>query len=326
MRIKGMLLRLQCFFTGHNWVLLSECSQGSEKAVKKFFSAIMIVMVVWFFIGAAFTYRYLKQEETWIWIGGGVLASLLVLSIERQIILTVGKHSLSLLFRGLLGVGMALLGAVIMDQFILNEDIEKHKVQKTIEEVNRLLPIRTQELQNQLKDIDATIKAKEAERAQLVQENIKKPTVTTGSRTIIQGKTRSGRMGVVGRQIETKTIENPNSEIISRIDDSIKQLWQDKQSREQELRNVKENLHTEIQQKKGFLDEINVVMNLISSSWAAFAVWALFFLIFLSIELFVVVSKWKDEPTDYDFIVDQQMRLRKERALTLYAKENLASK
>ena len=63
--------------------------------------------------------------------------------------------------------------------------------------------------------------------------------------------------------------------------------------------------------------------NLIFSSSASFAVWSLFFLFFLFIELLVAFSKWKDEPTDYDVIVEQMMRLRKKRAKELYSPENV---
>ena len=53
---------------------------------------------------------------------------IIVIQIERQIILSVGKNVLVPVFRIILGIVMAIIGSVIIDQIIFREDVEKGKI------------------------------------------------------------------------------------------------------------------------------------------------------------------------------------------------------
>jgi hypothetical protein len=53
---------------------------------------------------------------------------IIVIQIERQIILSVGKNKLVPLFRVAIEVVMAVIGSVIIDQIIFREDVEKVRI------------------------------------------------------------------------------------------------------------------------------------------------------------------------------------------------------
>lgn len=161
--MKDLWLKIGCYITGYNYALIKNSSEASAKTVKKFLSAILIVSILWGFIGYNFAQRYLHSGIT-----GSILVSLvmiiIVIQIERQIILTVGKNWLIPVFRVLLGIVMAIIGSVIIDQIIFREDVEKGKISNLQAEVNSILPVKTKELDLQIKQIDSAIYLKETEK------------------------------------------------------------------------------------------------------------------------------------------------------------------
>src|SRR5690606_14673839 len=106
--MKDGWVRLGCFLTGWNYQILQSCTESSRKQLKKYLSAILILVILWALIGYTFSARYVKTE----WLGSTVAALLFVVvivQIERQIILTVGKAWWLRAFRGVLAVIMAII-------------------------------------------------------------------------------------------------------------------------------------------------------------------------------------------------------------------------
>ena len=108
MTMKNWWLKFGCFLTGYNYNLLTQCSEVSAKEVKRFTSALLIISVIWFFIGYAFTNRYLHFGIPGSMIGG-LISVFLVVQIERQIIMQTSKNRSTLLVRGLIAIVMAFL-------------------------------------------------------------------------------------------------------------------------------------------------------------------------------------------------------------------------
>src|SRR5512133_1046267 len=167
--MKDLWLRTGCYITGYNYTIIKNSSEASAKTVKKYLSAILIVSILWGFIGYSFAQRYLHTG-----VGGSILVSLvmivIVIQIERQIILSMGKNSLVPIFRTLIGIVMAVIGSVIIDQIIFREDVEKVKISNLQAEVNSILPVKARELDLQIIQLDSAILAKESERTALIEE------------------------------------------------------------------------------------------------------------------------------------------------------------
>lgn len=120
-----MFDKIGCKLIGWNWEILSTCGEASHRQLRKYMSAIIIMMILWGTIGYCFAENYLNMT-------GMLQKSLvsfafivIVLSIERVIILTVGKAPLMKWMRILLAIAMAMLGSCIFDQLIFRNDIQQ---------------------------------------------------------------------------------------------------------------------------------------------------------------------------------------------------------
>jgi hypothetical protein len=312
-------IRVGCFLTGYNYAILSASSEMAVKSVKRYTSAILIVCILWTFIGYSFTERYLFgtpiQAAT-----GAVLMILIVVQIERQIILSVHPSKALLIARGVIAVLMATIGSIIIDQIIFKQDIELEKITYIQERVNATLPGKTEELRNQVAAIDTAIRKKEAERTAIIDEVTRTPFIKNTSTQVIPSKVQTTTTDSMGRPITsekivnstsiiTTNIPNPKQTLIAPIDKTITELRKAKNERESSLLNVRPQLESKIESKVGFLDELKVMVLLISKSWVALAVWIIWFLFLFSLEILVLIGKMTDQQNDYEKTILHQMSL-----------------
>lgn len=320
--MKNWWIKFGCFLCGYNYSLIKSCSEASKKSVKKYTSALLIVMILWALIGFLFTREYIRLDI----IGSSIAALtmvIIIVQVERQIILGT-KNNFAVGFRILIGLVMAILGSVIIDQIVFKEDIEKQKLFTIEDEVNRILPKRTKDIKNQVATLDSILIGKELERNFLIDEITKKPTIKIPSssitkipKTIIYTKVIDGQekeflkdTTVVERTYATTSIANPKTDFLPKLDDQIQKLRNNRNELSQQLIEIRERLRLELTGKKGFLDELEVMFDIILSSWISGGIWMLWFLFFLAIELFVLVSKYSDKETDYDKMIQHQKDIR----------------
>src|SRR5690348_6941467 len=122
MSVREKWLRFGCSMIGYNFGMLNACSELSKKRVLRYTSALIIVIILWSFIGASFCSRYLLGS-TWSCVAAAVVMVLLVTQIERQVILSQKNDKLLHLFRLCVALCMAIIGSVIIDQTIFKDDI-----------------------------------------------------------------------------------------------------------------------------------------------------------------------------------------------------------
>ncbi|PKQ64706.1 DUF4407 domain-containing protein [Raineya orbicola] len=302
---KSFWIRLGCWLIGYNYFLIKNCSEAAAKTVKKYLSALLVISTLWAFIGYTFAQRYLKTNE----ITSAVVSALMVfivIQIERQIILSA-KNKLASISRFFLGLVMATIGAIITDQILFKDDIEKYKIEDIQRKVNEILPVKTQELKQQIQVIDKNIEEKEKERAQIIEEITKSPTISIISTSTKREKNEeTGEIEITGNQVNTQQIPNPKIEFVRKIDEQIKILREEKSKKENEVINSRESIEKELSSKIGLLDELKVLLNIILESKISGMVWGLFFCFFLFIELLVLLVKWTENYNDYDRLVIYQ--------------------
>ncbi|MCX7858395.1 MAG: DUF4407 domain-containing protein [Deltaproteobacteria bacterium] len=298
-RISGFFRRLQCLLIGYSYKIVCNSSEATVKTVKKYTSAITLIALSWFFIGFVFTQRYLKADVVWAIIGG-IISAFAVIQIERQIILSFSegwqKAGISVM-RVLIAVVMAFIGAVILDQIIFREDIEKKKIERVQLEVNRLIPLRAEDLNQQIREIDEDIERKERERAAIAEKGARGAIVTATETTI------RTRRGTTRTQKNLPTV-NP---LLTQLDEQIKELRDRKLQKENEKLRLRQSLEEEVKSRIGFIDELETMKDLILSSWSALLVWLSFFFFFFFIELLVLVVKVFEDDNDYKEIVKFHM-------------------
>lgn len=325
--MRNWWLRFGCFLTGINYPILQSCSEVSKKQVKKYTSAMIIVMLIWAFVGYTFTQRYLQAGLVGSLAGAAVMIVIIV-QIERQIILTVGKLGTVFTFRVVIAILMAILGSAILDQIIFKNDIELEQVVMVNERVNAALPGKTAELRSQIRAFDSTISEKDAERRQLMDEIALHPTIkavtdqsvplalsntTTDSNNVTRTTSR-----VVHSSSRTVTsIPNPKMELIPPIDAQIESLRIRKAELDNQLLNARKSLEEEIKSKTGFLDELTVMVRLLGKSGVALGFYLILLLFLLGLELFVVFTKRGGASLDYDEKIIQSQAIHKRKLQAL---------
>jgi len=312
-------IRFGCFLTGYNYNIVNASSEVAAKAVKRYTSALLIVGTVWAFVGYMFTSRYLHGGQ-WGSIAGAVIMVLIIIQVERQIILTVTPSKWLYIFRGLIAVMMAILGAIIIDQIIFKEDIELEQVSLIDEKVNKILPAKTADLRQQIIALDSTILAKESERLALMNDISRNPTIqsvttqtvpltVTNSVTDSLKNTRITGHVVNANSRTVSSIPNPKMNFIQPLDLQIDGLRKRKANLDSNLLALRPMVEKEIKEKVGFLDELKVMYKLISESNIALVVWFLWFFFLLGLEMFVLISKTSEKKNDYEETVLHQMNI-----------------
>lgn len=317
--MRKLWIRFGCFLTGYNYNILRNCSEGAFKAVKKYTAAMLIICILWFFIGFTFAQRYLLSS-----IGGCVLAGsisvIIIVQVEKQIILSINPGRPLLIFRSCLAFMMAILGSVIIDQILLEKDIEVEKVSYISKKVDEILPLKTSELKNQIFALDTSIAAKEREKQRYINDVTEHPvTIYTTSQTQterlpITYKTASGNdsAGFTSKtsvSLSKNSVPNPKIPLIASTDSTIVDMRKIKTIKENTLLNIRPALEKEMKDKAGFLDELKVMVQLISNSYVALCFWLLWMLFFLFIEMLVLFGKMGDKSSDYEKTVLHHMNL-----------------
>lgn len=317
--MRNLWVRFGCFLTGYNYNILRGCSEAAVKAVKKYTAAMLIVCILWFFIGFTFAQRYLASTMFGC-MAAGIISVIIIIQVERQIILSINPGRLLVSFRFCLALMMSILGAVIIDQILLEKDIELEKVSYISERTNEILPLKTSELKSQISALDTSINSKEKEKQGYIDEVTKHPVLSyTTSQTQIVPVTvkHTDRFGndstvIVPKSlvsISKNSVSNPKTPLIASTDSVIADMRRQKASKENALLNIRPALEKEMKEKTGFLDELKVMVRLISSSYVAFGFWLLWILFILFIEMLVLVSKKGDKSNDYEKVVLHHMNL-----------------
>jgi hypothetical protein len=312
-------IRFGCFMTGYNYNILRGCSEAAIKSVKKYTAAMVIVCILWFFIGFTFAQRYLESHITGC-ILAGIISVVIIVQVEKQIILSINPGWLLLFSRTCLAVMMSFLGAVIIDQILLKKDIELEKISYITERVDQILPVKTAELEKQIAALDTTINNKEAEKQRYIEESGKQPTImivaSQTQHTLVPEKIvgASGRDSTVYKSVPVSTITrnpipNPKMALIAPLDSTIGILRQQRAYKENDLLHIRPALEKQMQEKTGFLDELKVMVQLISGSKVALVFWLLWICFFLFIEMLVLFSKMGDKTSDYEKTVLHHMHL-----------------
>ncbi|HEX8334101.1 MAG TPA: DUF4407 domain-containing protein [Segetibacter sp.] len=317
--MKNLWVRFGCFLTGYNYGIVRNSSEVAAKAVKRYTSALLIVCILWSFIGYSFTSRYV-HGGFWGSIVGAIVFVVIIIQIERQIILSVTPSRWLYISRGLIAVLMAIIGAIIIDQIIFKEDIELEKITSIEERVKKALPPKTEELRHQIASLDTALFKKENERLELLSELEKNPTIRSVSSqstpTVVKRTTTdSSGKSTTSEQVKNTTsvsvsnIINPKQALVQPIEQNIADLRTQKSEKETALLNIRPQLEKEISAKVGFLDELEVMFSLISRSKVALGVWLIWFFFLLGLEMLVLISKINEKKNDYEETIMHQMNL-----------------
>lgn len=326
--MRNWWIRFGCFLTGYNYGILQGCSEVSYRTVKRYTAALVIIGILWSFIGYSFVNKYL-HGSWYVSAFGALLFLLIIIQVERQIILSEGSSSSKYWLRGFIAFIMAIIGSVIIDQIIFKDDIAHRQLFELNAQVDSLMPSKEAELKRQAAAIDSSLNRKEAERKALMDDINKNPfvqTVNKETKPVSVQKTTvdSNKTAVTDTKVINKTsyvvtsVPNPKSFMVSGLDQQIKDLRNIKMEHDDRIVKLRKEVEQQASANNGFLYELQLMYKILRDSGPALGVWLLWFFLLLGIEIFIMVNKMTHIVTDYDVCVTHHMHLQK-RKLQLLA-------
>lgn len=309
--LKDFWVKLGCFITGYSYTLIRNSSEASRKTVKKFLSAIILIGTIWFAVGYLFANRYFDASQT-LSIFAGVVMVILVVQIERQIMLTGNLNIGTKVSRFLLGLLMALVGATVIDQVIFKDDVERYKLDNADEVVEKRVAQQRDLLNGRLAEFQKAQNIAVAERNALLQDIEKRPFIKTYTTKTNTERDTSGNLQVTETQRNEAVLENPNIRILTQKNSEIEKL----EDRKAEIAEKTITLYNDereklMQEREGFLTELQYLWEIISSSWIAMGFYVMWFLLLVLIEMLVLIAKGGSGSTDYERLIQHQSDVNK---------------
>lgn len=304
-------IKLGCKLTGWSSSVLSQCSEASKTQLSKYTSALLILMIVWSITGFCFAQRYIGFP---IW--GCILVSLvfvtIVVMIERQILLALHPTKKLATFRLVIAIIMAIVGSSIFDQTMFGKDIDK-QMADTIE-------LQTADLtQKRVSNIDSKLMAFQIEKDSLNKVNselqadvnahpwiIQKSVTNSQDRLVVNGKIKV----VNNPSVTTNQVANPKQMVIAANNEKIKQIVLQENDLNKKRLTVEEDTRKECHANVGFLEELEAMVSIVTTRTVAGIFYVIFFLLLMSLELFVVTSKMGDEECDYELAIKGAERVK----------------
>lgn len=234
--------------------------------------------------------------------------------IERQIILTSKKTIKMLAFRTMIAIVMAIVGSTIFDQTMFGKDIDKQMTNTIESQVADLTAQRVHIIDEKLVSIHTELDSINNVNSALQEEVNKNPFVIQTSVTNSQNKVLmpDGSFTTINNPSVTKNqVPNPKLTAIEANNKTIERLQNQEQTWVEKKQSVEEDVRRECKESVGFLEELEAMWTIITTRPLAGGFYIVFFVLLMSLELFVVVSKMVDGECDYDAAIKgaQQVRM-----------------
>lgn len=307
-------VKLGCFLTGWNYKILTSCTEASRKQLKKYISAILILIIIWSVVGFSFAQRYIQTSL----LGSCAVAFIfviIIIQVERQIILNVGKNFWGTLFRFIIAFIMAILGSSILDQIIFKDDIEKKMIEIVDQQVKNQLPNRINIINSKLSELQNDIDSLDKKNIELYSDIDKRPTISTisTSETFVPMANEDGTITTRKQRTTSSTpINNPKIKEVEVNQVLLEKFRNQQEDYTKQKINIENVLRQELGSKKGFLEELKAMKELLSENSIALIFYLILLTFLISLELFVVMNKLgQKNKCDYDLIMEHQLEQKK---------------
>ena len=271
----------------------------------------MILMTIWSVTGFCFAQRYMELP-VWGCIMVSIIFVIVVIMIERQILLTTKKSLKLMAFRAIIAFVMAIVGSTIFDQTMFGKDIDKQLTNNIEMQVADLMEKRVSIINSKLATLTAEIDSLNRINSQLQADINANPWIVQKSATMSQQKiVVDGVVRTVNNpSVTTNQVVNPKQDIVKANNEKMKALVEQEMEWTKKKQTVEETARAECQDNVGFLEELEAMWAIITTRPLAGIFYGIFFLLLMSLELFVVVSKVIDAECDYDTAVIGSQRIR----------------
>ena len=305
-------IKFGCKLTGWSSSVLSQCSEASKCKLSKYTSALLILILIWGVTGFCFAQRYIGLP-TWACGFVSLFFITIVIMIERQIILTSEKTFSMLAFRAIIAFIMAIVGSTIFDQTMFGKDIDKQMANTIEVQVADLTNQRVRIIDEKLAAMHLEIDSIDRINAALQADINANPFVIQKSVTNSTSKLvmPDGQIKTVNNpSVTTNQVANPKQALLESNSKTVDKLREQEQKWTEKKQNVEEDVRRECKESVGFLEELEAMWEIITTRKLAGAFYVVFFVLLMSLELFVVVSKMVDSECDYEAAIKGAQKVR----------------
>lgn len=114
----------------------------------------------------------------------------------------------------------------------------------------------------------------------------------------------NGKIKVVNNpSVTTNQVANPKQSVVSANNEKIKQIVLQEMDLNKKRLTMEEDTRKECQANVGFLEELEAMVSIVTTRKVAGAFYLIFFMLLMSLELFVVTSKMGDQECDYEMAI-----------------------
>ena len=311
--LKSIWTKLKCLLIGFDYDLISDSSIKSKKLLTQYFSAILILIIVWFFVGFQLIREYVNGDDLWLSLGTGFTCTIIVIMVERQIILSQSVNFYQGLVRFFLGLVMAFIGATVIDAALFRNDIEIKKKIYNKEKINKRVQIRINELEKQY-----TSKEDEKTKILLNLEKITSKIAKKGSKikTFTSSYKSYPKKDSIGNQMfdllgkpityrvydrQTILVDNPEMLTADRLRSELNRINQLLETNSQKKFDLRELVIKEVNSEKGIIEDLVILKEILMENVVGLIFYSAFFSFFLMIELLVIFSKISTSNQTFDY-------------------------
>lgn len=116
------MLKFCCILLGENPAYVKTFQPAGKRKIVLLATCLLVPVIMWFITGYLLAWKILETDRANALLMGGVLA-FIIFMIERAILMVHGGW-LTYVFRVLVGIGIAGLGSICLDEVIFDHDIE----------------------------------------------------------------------------------------------------------------------------------------------------------------------------------------------------------
>ncbi|GCD78010.1 hypothetical protein JCM31826_14920 [Thermaurantimonas aggregans] len=226
----------------------------------------------------------------------GAFAAFMVFVIER-IILSIDKiNKWIIIIRFILGILIAFIGSLVIDQFLFRGDIEIERNKVKGERIDHLVASRSKDLKDQLIKLEEEKNAlllksdsiqKEVMKKPYTREVIFKEESTENNGSEIKDQKQTGNT----KKVQIILVPNPGIEILKEIKEKTALINSQIQERQMNMQQLRENVTKEVEKSFGLIDDLKLLWNMVFSSWSSVIVYFVFAFFFVIVELLIVLMK-----------------------------------
>lgn len=275
-------MKFFCRVTGDDYKMLVNETPESRKKVAAMATVVFVPVIIWFVIGYLMSTQIMGLTAPYGLLVAFVLGFLIFL-LERTIIMANGSGFISW-FRVILGIVIALLGAIFLDEIIFHDDIDRQ-----LKEMQRI------DNQRLVEGLDAQY----ADQIALSRQNVDQlyrdwQDAVDEARREADGTGGSGQRGVDGiARLKLEAANNLKTEY-DRALASHDLLTARIEDMKETIRNNHEVAND------GLLIRIKALFTLVFSDWVMALIYVLFTLFLFSMEFLVVMIKMAWPKTNYE--------------------------